>query len=72
LELPLSFAGLKFHNGEWRSTVELIRGLQRELERDNAWVEGIYPMRSFAGNNAWSPSYTSEQLQNMCQLVLRD
>ena len=82
LTIPPYFAGLKFRGQKWyfgtqRSTYELLVKCRLWLGRDDAWLTQTFatvyhhPARygSFADNNAWSPTYTSEQLQRVCELI---
>lgn len=85
LVIPPYFAGLKFRNEKWyfgnqRSTYEVLGRCQRWLGRNQSWLERTYatvfhhPLRygTFADNHAWSPTYTSEQLQRLCELVQQE
>lgn len=85
LEIPPYLAGLKFRNAKWhfgnqRSTYEVLDRCKRWLGRDQVWLEQTYatvyhhPVRygTFADSHAWSPTYTSEQLQSLCDLVRQE
>jgi hypothetical protein len=84
LEIPPYLAGLQFRNEKWhfgnqRSTYEVLDRCKRGLGRDQAWLEQTYatvyhhPARygTFADNQAWSPTYTSQQLHSLCDLLVR-